>query len=169
MSLPIKQGGLPMEKSRFIQFSSLVGSVTKSIQSMKMEKMAHYGLSAAHTNLLCHLAESGEEGMTQGELAQAELMDKAQVSRVLQNLEEKGYVRQNPGKGLYKRRYTMTAEGRAVTDEMEAILLAMNRFVSRDIPDADLVVFYRTFGIIAQNLSRLEVSVAERKEDTLYE
>ena len=41
-----------MEKSRFIQFSSLVGSVTKSIQSMKMEKMAHYGLSAAHTNLL---------------------------------------------------------------------------------------------------------------------
>ena len=62
-----------MEKSRFIQFSSLVGSVTKSIQSMKMEKMAHYGLSAAHTNLLCHLAESGEEGMTQGELAQAEL------------------------------------------------------------------------------------------------
>ena len=153
-----------MEKSRFIQFSSLVGSVTKSIQSMKMEKMAHYGLSAAHTNLLCHLAESGEEGMTQGELAQAELMDKAQVSRVLQNLEEKGYVRQRPGKGLYKRRYTMTAEGRAVTDEMEAILLAMNRFVSRD-----LVVFYRTFGIIAQNLSRLEASVAERKEDTLYE
>lgn len=107
--------------------------------------------------------------MTQGELAQAELMDKAQVSRVLQNLEEKGYVRQRPGKGLYKRRYTMTAEGRAVTDEMEAILLAMNRFVSRDIPDADLVVFYRTFGIIAQNLSRLEASVAERKEDTLYE
>ena len=119
-----------MEKSRFIQFSSLVGSVTKSIQSMKMEKMAHYGLSAAHTNLLCHLAESGEEGMTQGELAQAELMDKAQVSRVLQNLEEKGYVRQRSGKGLYKRRYTMTAEGRAVTDEMEAILLVMNRFVS---------------------------------------
>ena len=63
----------------------------------------------------------------------------------------------------------MTAEGRAVTDEMETIFLAMNRFVSRDIPDADLVVFYRTFGIIAQNLSRLEASVAERKEDTLYE
>ena len=36
MNLPIKQGGLPMEKSRFIQFSSLVGSVTKSIQSMNM-------------------------------------------------------------------------------------------------------------------------------------
>ena len=158
-----------MEESRFARFAGLMNRAAKAIQRMKSVKMKEYGLSAAHTNLLCHLAESGEEGMTQGELAQAELMDKAQVSRVLQNLEEKGYVRQRSGKGLYKRRYTMTAEGRAVTDEMEAILLAMNRFVSRDIPDADLVVFYRTFGIIAQNLSRLEASVAERKEDTLYE
>lgn len=158
-----------MEKSRFMQFSSLVGSAMKSIQAMKMEKMARYGLSAAHTNLLCRLAQSGDEGMTQGELAQAEAMDKAQVSRVLRELEGKGYVCQGSGAGPYKRPYRMTPEGRAVTDEMEAIILALNRFVSRDIPQEDLAVFYRTLTTITENLLRLEKLVAEGKEETLYE
>lgn len=158
-----------MEKSRFIQFSSLVGGAMKSIQAMKMEKMARYGLSAAHTNLLCRLAEGSEAGMTQGELAQAEAMDKAQVSRVLRELEEKGHVRQAPGAGPYKRPYVLTEKGKAVTDEMAAIILALNRYVSRDIPEADLAIFYRTLTTITENLNRLENMVAEGKEGTLYD
>ena len=157
-----------MEKSRFIQFSSLVGCAMKSIQSIKMEKMTRYGLSAAHTNLLCRLAGSGDTGMTQGELAQAESMDKAQVSRVLRELEEKEYVCQIPGVGPYKRRYRMTPAGRAVTNEMEEIILSLNRFVSQDIPEADLAVFYRTLTTITENLLSLETLVAEGKEESLY-
>ena len=58
-----------MEKSRFILFTGLINSVTKSIQGMKMIKMESYGLSAAHTNCLCRLADA-PEGLTQGELAE---------------------------------------------------------------------------------------------------
>lgn len=157
-----------MEKSRFILFTGLVNSVTKSIQAMKMMKMERYGLSAAHTNCLCRLAER-PEGLTQGELAELEMTDKAQVSRVLRELEEKGYVYARGRAGSYKRRYLLTDRGEETTREMEAILLAVNRYVSREIPPEDLAVFYRTMTTIAKNIRGAEVLMEEGKEGILYE
>ena len=137
-----------MEKSRFILFTGLINSVTKSIQGMKMIKMERYGLSAAHTNCLCRLAEA-PEGLTQGELAELETMDKAQISRVLRELEEKGYAAQS--------------------GEMERILLGLNEFVSREIPEEDLEVFYRTMRTIAENITGAEALMEAGKESLLYE
>lgn len=157
-----------MEKSRFILFTGLITGVMKSIQAMKMMKMEAYGLSAAHTNCLCRLAEA-PQGMTQGELSRLEMMDRAQVSRVLRDLEDTGYAVREAGDKAYKHRYRLTARGEETTREMEAILLALNRYVSRDIPDEDLAVFYRTMTIIAENISRAEALMAEGKEGILYE
>lgn len=167
MVAQIIRGGIGVEKSRFILFAGLINSVTKSVQAMKMMKMARYGLSAAHTNCLCRLAEA-PEGLTQGELADLEMMDKAQVSRVLRELEEKGYAAR-AGEGAYKRRYVLTPLGIATTEEMEGILLDLNRFVSRDIPEEDLEVFYRTMRTIAENIGKAETLMAEGKEEILYE
>lgn len=153
-----------MEKSRFILFTGLINSVMKSIQTMKMMKMGQYGLSAAHTNCLCRLAEH-PGGLTQGELAELEMTDKAQVSRVLRELEEKGYVARESSAGAYKRRYLLTPLGVRTTEEMERILLSLNHFVSRDIPEADLKVFYRTMRTIAENINRAETLMEEGKGD----
>ena len=77
---------MDIEESRLIRFTNLAGGALKSIQALKGMKMAPYGLSAAHTDLLCHLAHR-PEGATQTELAALEMIDKAQVSRVLRALE----------------------------------------------------------------------------------
>ena len=50
---------MDMEESRLIRFTNLAGGALKSIQALKGMKMAPYGLSAAHTDLLCHLAHRG--------------------------------------------------------------------------------------------------------------
>lgn len=159
-----REGGQGVEKSRFMLFTGLITGVMKSIQGMKMMKMEQYGLSAAHTNCLCRLAEC-PEGLTQGELAELETMDKAQVSRVLRELEEKGYAVREDGAGAYRRRYRLTPLGVATTEEMERILLSLNRFVSRDIPEQDLEVFYRTMHTIAKNIARAEALMEAGKED----
>lgn len=151
-----------MEKSRFIVFTGLITGIMKSIQAMKMLKMERYGLSAAHTNCLCRLAEH-PEGLTQGELSDLEMMDKAQVSRVLRELEEKGYACRENG-GAYKRRYLLTPLGVETTREMEEILLALNHFVSRDIPETDLEVFYRTLTVIAEQIKQLETMMETGKD-----
>lgn len=153
-----------MEKSRFILFTGLINGTMKSIQAMKMMKMERYGLSAAHTNCLCRLAER-PEGLTQGELAELEMMDKAQVSRVLRELEQKGYVARDSGAGAYKRRYVLTSLGVDTTAEMERILLSLNLYVSRDIPEGDLEVFYRTMTTIAENIAEVERLMETGKDD----
>ena len=132
-----------------------------------MIKMERYGLSAAHTNCLCRLAEA-PEGLTQGELAELETMDKAQISRVLRELEEKGYAARS-GEGAYKRRWRLTPLGVETTEEMERILLGLNEFVSREIPEEDLEVFYRTMRTIAENITGAEALMEAGKESLLYE
>ena len=157
---------MDIEESRLIRFTNLAGGALKSIQALKGMKMAPYGMSAAHTDLLCHLAHR-PEGATQTELAALEMIDKAQVSRVLRALEGKGLIEKDGG-GAYRRKYRLTKEGGAVTEELETVILRINRCVSGDIPPGELEAFYRTLTVIAENLSRAERLMAEGNEETLY-
>lgn len=145
------------KENRLIRFTGLAARAIKSIQAMKTMNMARYGLSAAHTDLLCHLA-CLPEGATQRQLADREMIDKAQVSRVLRGLEERGLV-QKSGGGAYRQRIFLTEKGRMVTEEMEAIISNLCRRVSGDIPQADLEIFYRTLETIVRNLGRVEAQV----------
>ena len=155
-----------MEGSRFIQFVGLLNRASKSIQALKMMKMEHYQLSAAHTNCLCRLAEF-PEGLTQTHLAELENMDRAQVSRVLRELEEKNYAVRTDSGGAYKRQYVLTPRGVETVREMEEIILRLNHYVSGEISDADLAVFYRTFHTITKNLSSAEALVANGLEEEI--
>lgn len=143
-----------MDESRFELFAGLIGRASKSIQRIKSVKMKKYRLSAAHTTCLCKLAEADAQGLTQGELTALEGMDRAQISRVLGDLVQRGYVTSKSQTGRYKRRYALTSAGQMVTGEIKEIILDVNRFVSGQIPSEDIQVFYRTLTAIAQNLER---------------
>ena len=145
-----------MDISRFEQFSALMTSAAKSVSKLKAAQMDAFSLSGAHTNCLCRLHEAGS--LTQGELTRLEQMDRSQVSRVLRDLAQKGYVVSDTQAG-YKRRYTLTPAG-----GVEAIILDINRFVSDAIPDADIEVFYKTLTTITQNL---QLAVEKYGRETL--
>ena len=138
-----------MDASRFEQFSSLMTGAAKSIAKLKAAQMEAFSLSGAHTNCLCRLHEAGS--LTQGELTRLEQMDRSQVSRVLRDLAQKGYVVSDTQAG-YKRRYALTPTGLETAARVEAIILDINRFVSNAIPDADIEVFYKTLTTITRNL-----------------
>lgn len=148
-----------MEESRFMLFSGLMNSAAKSIQRMKAAGMKEYNLSAAHTTCLCRLAEAGEDGLTQGELIRLEGMDRAHISRVLGELCRRDYAASAEQGGQYRKHYVLTAAGRRVAGEIQDIILSINRFVSQQIPQEDIDVFYRTLRTITQNLER---AAAER-------
>ena len=125
-------------------------SAAKSVSKLKAAQMDAFSLSGAHTNCLCRLHEAGS--LTQGELTRLEQMDRSQVSRVLRDLAQKGYVASDTQAG-YKRRYTLTPAGEQT-----------NRFVSDAIPDADIEVFYKTLTTITQNL---QLAVEKYGRETL--
>ena len=142
-----------MEDNRFERFCSLTGSAAKSIARLKAARMNAFDLSAAHTQCLCMLHEAMPEGLTQTELARRIGMDRAQVSRVLHTLRDRGDLPSDAPAG-YKHRHTLTEAGMNAADAVQAIVAQVHAYVSEGIPQEDLVCFYRTFGHIAQRLER---------------
>jgi len=148
----------------FEAFAGLTGSATKTIQRFKAQKMKKYGLSSAHTNCICWLARAGEEGLTQTELVRCEMMDPSQVSRVLRELSDKGYVRPGGEEGRYRRRYSLTEQGRQAAREIQGIIEEIRDFVIRDIRPEELAAFYSAFEKICEGLKRAEEVYLEKEE-----
>lgn len=140
-----------MEDNRFELFCGLTASAAKSIQRLKAARMNAFDLSAAHTQSLCLLYEAMPDGLTQTELARRIGMDRAQVSRVLRTLRERGCLPDDAQTG-YKRRYVLTEEGVRTARQVQAIIAQVHAYVSEGISREDLICFYRTFERIARRL-----------------
>lgn len=152
-----------MEESRFARFVGLLNRTAKAIQRIKSVKMKEYGLSAAHTTCLCRLAEAGPAGLTQSGLIRLEGMDRAHISRVLGDLQGRNYVTPAAQGGRYKKRYLLTPAGQAVAGEIQSVIVSVNRFVSGQIPQEDLEVFYRTLDKIAENLEQAAAACCQNR------
>ena len=144
-----------MEESRFELFDGLIASAGKTLQRIKTDKMEKYGLGSTHTTCLCKLGKAGDEGITQKELTEQEGIDRAQVSRILRDLEQEELVYAT-GNSAYKKRYCLTEKGKTITDEINGIILEINRYVSKDIPAEEIAVFYRVLQEIDGNLKKAE-------------
>lgn len=144
-----------MKESRFELFDGLIASAGKTLQRIKTNKMEKYGLGSTHTTCLCKLSKAGEQGVTQKELTEQECIDRAQVSRVLKDLEKSGLV-QAVGASVYKKKYCLTQKGRAITEEINSIILEINRYVSEEIRPEEIAVFYRVMQTIDKNLKKAE-------------
>lgn len=144
-----------MKESRFELFDGLIASAGKTLQRIKTNKMEKYGLGSTHTTCLCKLGKAGKNGMTQKELTEQEGIDRAQVSRVLRDLEQNGLV-QAVGESAYKKRYCLTEKGTAITAEINDIILEINRYVSGEISEEYLAIFYQVLRLIDGNLKKAE-------------
>lgn len=144
-----------MKESRFELFGGLIASASKTLQRIKTEKMEKYGLGSPHTTCLCKLGKAGENGMTQRELTEQEGIDRAQVSRVLRELEKENLV-YAVGESIYKKRYCLTEKGERITAEISDIILEINRYVSGEFSPEELQIFYSVLQRIDENLKKAE-------------
>lgn len=153
-----------MAPNRFDQFVSLNNGSMRSMQRIKAQKMKKYDLTSAHTNCIYRLQRAGGEGMTQVELVRQEMMDASQISRVLRELSEKGYVCLDGEEGKYRRRYSLTKRGCEIAAEICEIVDEIHGFVARDIPKAELDTFYQTYEKICQALTHAEDVYLDKNE-----
>ena len=142
-------------RERFEDFSNLISSATKSLQKIKNHGMEPYGLGSTHTLCLKRLRSSAD-GLTRKELVVECETDKAQISRIIGELSEKGYVCEKSGKGGYRKKIILTESGEKIADEIELKVRKVIEYVSGEIPSDDIVNFYRTFETICENLKKAE-------------
>lgn len=145
-----------MQEDRFELFDVSVSLICKSIQKIKSEKMLSYGLKGSHVLFMVQLGKK-EEGLTPSELSEAGHMDKAQISRVVAELMQKGFITKNSTRQgqKYKNRLTLTETGKKVVKELNEFIAKSLNYVSGSIPKADLDIFYRTLFTISDNLFSL--------------
>ena len=144
-----------MQENRFELFDISVSVICKSIQKIKSEVMQSYGLKSSHVLFMVQLGKR-EDGLTASELSKAGHMDKAQISRVVSELTDKGFIIRSAGSGKkYKNRFTLTDSGKSIARDLDSLIDNALEYVSGAIPKADLEVFYRTLFTISDNLFSL--------------
>ena len=151
-----------MEAERFEQFSSLISGIYRDIQKLKAKWTEPLGLKAVHI-FWVYLLKNHPEGLTASELSRHSQSNRSLVSREIQELIDMGYVQ--AGKPSSQRRYgqklTLTPSGSEIAETISHASVEIQNKVNAGIPEEDLIVLYRTLGILMENFHRLTEQSSE--------
>ena len=143
------------QRDRFVNFSNLLYSAGKSLHRIKTRGMESYGLGSTHPFCLRALY-AHPEGMTRTQLATVCSVDKAQISRLVSELAEMGYVTESSKGAGYRKKVVLTDEGRRIAEDMDAKVKRVLAYVSGEIPLAEIEQMYKTLNRICENLKKAE-------------
>lgn len=143
-----------MKEDRYITFSITIEQIAKNLQKLKNDKMAKFGLRSVHATCLVRLGQA-RNGLTGAELAESCEVDKSLISRVIGELEEKGYVYYEVSDKKYRRKIYLTKSGETVLDEIRRILSEAVDAVRGNASDEDVDTFYRVLNYFDTNICSL--------------
>ena len=152
--------------SRFEQFTVVISGIYRYIQKLERDEMIKRGYKGAFAQYLATLKRY-EEGLTSTELCLVCDKDKAAVSRIIAEMEEKGLVRR-PKKAIrgYRSKITLTEKGRETADYVFERALAAVQSVSGDLmSDEQREIFYLTLDSIYKNLRKVSEEGIPAAED----
>jgi len=151
-----------MNEERFEQFSSLISGIYRDIQKLKTKWTEPLGMKSVHI-FWVYLLKNHPEGLTASELSRYSQSNRSLVSREIQELIDLGYVQVNkqPSGRRYGQKMHLTESGLQIANFISQTSLAIQNEVSADIPQEDLVVMYRTLGILMSNFHRLTEQTTE--------
>ena len=144
-------------ENRFETFTVLVNRISRNIRRIKNQEMAEYDLRSAHISCLYYLYAN--PGLIATDLCERCEEDKATISRALEYLEEKGYLRcESKTAKRYKSPLTLTEKGnviaRLITDKIDCVL----EEVSIGLTEEERLAFYRSLTIISDSLDAVAKS-----------
>lgn len=140
---------------RFEIFSLGLSQLTAAWNKIANEELKPFGLKGRASVYMIALYKS-EEGLTCANLSEMCQRDKAEVSRVISEMETKGLVVRDQGNGTgYRAKIRLTQEGRKATYELrERIKLAVEKG-GAGLSDEEREHFYYALQVIAKNLQEI--------------
>ena len=137
---------------RFERFSLAISHINRFWHKLAGEEMAKYGLKGPHATYLLTLSRY-PDGLTAAQLVELSGKDKADVSRMLNIMAEKGLVRREGT--AYRARVILTEEGQRAADYVRCRAAVAVELAGEGISDGDREVFYATLETIVGNLRAL--------------
>lgn len=141
--------------SRFEQFATSISCIYRYIQKIERVEMEKYGLKGPHAQCLLAMSHY-PEGITSARLCEACDKDKAAISRMVAELEEKGLiVRSTVGGVRYRARLQLTQLGEAAANHVEQRARLAVEEAGTGLTDQQRVTMYAALGLIAGNLQTI--------------
>ena len=138
---------------RFETFVNTINQLYRSIQKLKGQEMADFGLKGTHVMCLFQL-QKHPDGLTSANLATLCEEDKAAISRALQELSAKGliHIPEKQGQRRYRTMITLTDEGIAITKRMQEKICHAVNIGAQGFTQEERETFYRVLLTISKNL-----------------
>lgn len=142
--------------SRFEQFTIVISGINRYIQKLERNEMIKRGYKGAFAQYLAVLKRF-EDGLTSTELCEVCDKDKAAVSRIIAEMEEKGLVsREHKNIRTYRSKIVLTEKGRNTADYVAERAKAAISAVSDGVMDENQrEVFYSTLDVLYKNLQKV--------------
>ncbi|MBQ3531964.1 MAG: MarR family transcriptional regulator [Oscillospiraceae bacterium] len=143
-------------ESRFEQFKMAISGINRYVQKIERNEMVKRGYKGAFAQYLAVLKRF-EEGLTSSELCEICDKDKAAVSRIIAEMEEKGLIsREHKKVRTYRTKIVLTEKGRNTADYVSERAKAAIAAVSDGVMDENQrEVFYSTLEVLYKNLQKV--------------
>lgn len=145
---------------RFKHFTSLLGSVEKSLQKIQKMEMAEIGLKGNQVQCLFHLYV--DENLSFTELCRRCGQDKAALSRTIKLLEEGGYVFERVDK-KYRNPVKLSKRGQEIGKYIADRINKMFFLGSENLDAKETEIFYSVFETVDKNLKHICQQYGEEK------
>ena len=141
--------------SRFEQFASSITCIYRYIQKIERMEMEKYGLKGPHAQCLLAMGRF-PEGITSVRLCEVCDRDKAAISRMVVELEEKGMVRRDENGGVrYRARLHLTELGKAAAEHVQQRAERAVEEAGAGMSEQQRITMYSALGLIAGNLQMI--------------
>lgn len=140
---------------RFERFSLSIFEITRCWHKITSDEMEKYGLKGPHSVYLLAMHQH-PEGVTATQLVELCGRDKADVSRMVSIMEQKGLViRECAAKNVYRNLLKLTEEGAAAAEFVCRRVMVAVEQASKGLDDMRRSIFYEALELIAGNLRRI--------------
>lgn len=141
--------------SRFERFSYAISEINRYWHKIAADEMAKYGLKGPYALYLTVLYRHSE-GVTSVKLGELCDKNKADVSRAIATLEEKGLVmREGNNNSLYRAKVLLTKEGRKAAQQVQKAVVKAVEMGGDGLTEQHRELFYEGLEKVAANLKML--------------
>lgn len=141
--------------SRFEHFSVSISCINRYIQKIERTEMEKYGLKGASAQCLLAM-QRYPQGITAARLCEVCDKDKAAVSRIVAELEEKNMVtRGDDGGGRYRALLKLTELGEEAAEHVEQRAKQAVEEAGTGLTDQQRAMMYAALDLIAGNLQMI--------------
>lgn len=138
---------------RFEQFTSAISGIYRDVQRLERDEMERYGLKGAFAQYLLAI-DRHPDGITAAQLCETCDRNKAAVSRIVAEMEEKDLIIRDSTRNQYKALIFLTKAGKNAVRFVKERSSIAAQVAGSELSDEDRTILYASLRRIAAHLER---------------